>query len=121
MLTSNGLVESTTNQARGDSGSELEQLRLENKHLKEHIRQKDLERQRRAAEVADELERLRQENRQLRAELRQWEKDWDIRIAQEREKIRAEIKAEYQHIIYDMTAKYEAVLARLEAIEQGKK
>ncbi|HAX77258.1 MAG TPA: hypothetical protein DCY88_15845 [Cyanobacteria bacterium UBA11372] len=103
------------------SPSELEQLRLENKRLKEHIRQKDLERERRAAEVVTELERLREENRQLRAELRQWERDWDLRIAQEREKIRAEIKAEYQHIIDDMTAKYEGVLARLEAIERGNK
>jgi hypothetical protein len=101
--------------------SELEELRLENKRLKEHIRQKDLERERRAAEVATELERLREENRQLRAELRQWERDWDVRIAQEQEKIRAEIKAEYQHIIDDLTAKYEAVLARLEAIERGNK
>jgi hypothetical protein len=101
--------------------SELEQLRLENKQLKEHLRQKDLERERRAAEVNTELERLREENRQLRAELRQWERDWDVRIAQEREKIRSEIKAEYQQIVDDMTTKYEAVLARLEAIERGNK
>lgn len=101
--------------------AELENLRLENKNLKEQIKQNALERERRAAEVANELERLRQENRQLRAELRQWERDWDLRIAQEREKIRAEIKAEYQHIIDDMTAKYEGVLARLEAIERGNK
>lgn len=101
--------------------SDLEQLRLENKTLKEPIRQKDVERERRAAEVANELERLREENRQLRAELRQWEKDSDLGIAQEREKIRAEIKAEYQHIIDDLTAKYEGVLARLEAIERGNK
>ncbi len=74
--------------------SELDQLRLDNKKLKEQIRQKDLERERRAAEVADELKRLREENRQLRAELRQWERDWDVRIAQEREKIRQELRVE---------------------------
>lgn len=111
----------TTSFASGEASSDLEKLRLENKRLKEQIRQKDLERERRAAEVASELERLREENRQLRAELRQWERDWDLRIAQEREKIRAEIKAEYQHIIDDMTAKYEGVLARLQAIERGNK
>ena len=111
----------TKSVSSGEAFSDLEKLRLENKNLKEQIKQNALERERRAAEVANELERWREENRQLRAELRQWERDWDLRIAQEQEKIRAEIKAEYQHIIDDMTAKYEGVLARLEAIERGNK
>jgi hypothetical protein len=70
--------------------SEIDRLRLENQHLKERVKQNDAERERRAAEVAKELERLRAENRQLRLQLA------------------------------DMTAKYEAVLARLETIEKGK-
>jgi len=141
----------TVKQASRDAASELEKLRLENKNLKEQMKQNALERERRAAEVADELERLREENRQVRAEIRQWERDWDVRIAQEREKIRQElrveireelrveireeVKAEYEGQINtlttqvtsltqqlaDMTAKYEGVLARLEAIERGNK
>jgi len=70
--------------------SDLDRLRLENQHLKERLKQNDAEREKRAAEVAKELERQRAENRQLRSQLA------------------------------DMTAKYEAVLARLESIEKGK-
>jgi hypothetical protein len=40
---------------------------------------------------------LREENRQLKAELRQRDKDWEIRLAVEREKIRAEIEAKYRN------------------------
>lgn len=97
--------------------AELEQLRLENQHLKEQIKQRDLERERRTAEVAAELERLRAENRQLRAELAQRDRDWEARIALERQKISAEIKAEYESLIQQLTANYQAVLAKLEAIE----
>lgn len=74
--------------------SEMEQLRQENQELKEAIKQKELEREQRAILVAAELERLREENRQLRAELRQRDKDWEIRLAIEKEKIRAEIEEE---------------------------
>ncbi|MBD2184425.1 hypothetical protein H6S82_10565 [Planktothrix sp. FACHB-1355] len=132
----------TTRRTSGDASEELGQLRLENQRLKEQLRQRDLDRERRAAEVAAELERLREENRQLKAELRQRDIDWERRLAYEREKIREElraeireeVKAEYEGQINtltaqvssltqqlaEMTAKYEAVLARLEAIE-GKK
>jgi hypothetical protein len=72
--------------------SEIEQLRQENESLKAEIRQRDSEREQRAAAIAAELERLREENRQLQAELRQRDKDWKIRLAVEREKIRAELR-----------------------------
>ena len=121
----------STRRTSEDTASEVEQLRQENQQLKERLRQQDLERKQRAAEVAAELERLRAENRQLKAELRQRDIDWEVRLAYEREKIREEVKAEYEGQIntltaqvtsltqqlQEMTAKYEAVLARLEAIE----
>lgn len=124
----------STRRNSGDTASEVEQLRQENQQLKERLKQQDLERKKRAAEVAAELEQLRAENRQLKAELRQRDRDWEVRLAYEREKIREEVKAEYEGQIntltaqvtsltqqlQEMTAKYEAVLARLEAIE-GKK
>ncbi|OKH20264.1 hypothetical protein NIES593_19335 [Hydrococcus rivularis NIES-593] len=111
--------------------SEVEQLRQENEHLKEELKRQAQQRERRAALVAAELEQLREENRQLKAELRQRDLDWEVRLAVEREKIRAEVEAQmeakYRGIIdwltaqlAEMTAKYEAVLARLEAIEGAK-
>jgi len=90
---------------------------------------------------------LRAENRQLKAELRQRDKDWEVRLAAERikirkevraqlreeikaelrEEIRAEVKAEYEGQINsltqqlaEMTANYHGVLARLTALEKGK-
>lgn len=121
----------STRRTSGDTTSELEQLRQENHQLQERLRQQNLERKQRAAEVAAELERLREENRQLKAELRQRDIDWERRLAYEREKIREEVKAEYDGQInaltaqvtsltqqlQQMTANYQAVLARLEAIE----
>ena len=77
--------------------SDLDRLRLENQHLKERLKQNDAEREKRAAEIAAEFEELRRENQQLREENRQ------LRLQ-----------------LADMTAKYEAVLARLETIEKGK-
>jgi len=77
--------------------SELDRLRLENQHLKERLQQNDTEREKRAAEIAAQFEELRRENQQLREENRQ---------------LRSQLA--------DMTAKYEAVLARLETIEKGK-
>ena len=111
--------------------SEVEQLRQENQDLKEELKRQAQERERRAALVTAKLEELREENRQLKAELRQRDLDWEVRLAVEREKIRAEVEAEmeakYRGIIdsltlqiTEMTAKYEAVLARLEAIEGAK-
>ncbi|AFY79301.1 hypothetical protein Ple7327_4170 [Pleurocapsa sp. PCC 7327] len=112
--------------------SEVEQLRQENEHLKEEFKRQAQERERRAALVAAELEQLREENRQLKAELRQRDLDWEVRLAVEKEKIRAEVEAQmeakYRGIIDLLTAKlaemtakkYEAVLARLEAIEGAK-
>ncbi|MDF0556736.1 hypothetical protein [Kamptonema sp. UHCC 0994] len=127
--------------------SELDQLRSENQRLKDQIKHQNIERDRRSAAVALELEKLRSENRQLKAELRQRDLDWEVRLASERvkireevkaeltEQIRAEVKAEYEGQINDlksqvnsltqqlaeMTANYQAVLARLEAIEGAKK
>lgn len=115
--------------------SQVEQLQQENKQLKEKLRQQEIERKRRAAEVAAELERLRFENQQLKAELYQRDIDWERRLAYEREKIRqevrAEMKAEYEGQINTLTnqveslkeqlaqitTKYQSVLARLDAIE----
>jgi hypothetical protein len=77
--------------------SEVEQLRQENDRLKEALKKQAIEREQRTALVAAELERLREENRQLKAELRQRDKDWEIRLAVEREKIRAEIEAKYRN------------------------
>jgi hypothetical protein len=77
--------------------SEVEQLRQENDRLKEELKKQALEKEQRTALVATELERLREENRQLKAELRQRDKDWEIRLAVEREKIRSEIEAKYRH------------------------
>lgn len=77
--------------------SEIEQLRQENEELKEALKKQALEREQRTALVAAELERLREENRQLKAEIRQRDKDWEIRIAIEREKIRSEIEAKYRN------------------------
>jgi hypothetical protein len=122
-----------------DSDSELEKLRSDNKQLREEIRQQNRERDRRAAAVALEMEQLRAENRQLKAELLQRDRDWEIRLAVERrkireevraelrEEIRAEIKAEYEGQINsltqqlaEMTNNYQAVLARLTALEGAK-
>ncbi len=122
-----------------DTDSELEKLRSDNKRLREEIRQENRERDRRAAAVALEMEQLRAENRQLKAELLQRDKDWEIRLAVERrkireevraelrEEIRAEIKAEYEGQINsltqqlaEMTKNYQAVLARLTALEGAK-
>jgi hypothetical protein len=122
------LSRGTERHATRETVPELQQLRSENQRLKLQIREQNLERERRAAEVATELEGLRVENKQLRAELRQRDRDWEVRIGIEQEKIRSEINAEYQGQIKtltqqltDMTTKYEAVLARLEAIERGNK
>jgi hypothetical protein len=81
--------------------------------------------------VALELEQLRAENRQLKAQLRQRDKDWEVRLAAERvkirEEVRAQMKAEYEGQINsltqqlaEMTANYHGVLARLTALEKGK-
>jgi len=81
--------------------------------------------------VALELEQLRAENRQLKAQLRQRDKDWEVRLAAERvkirEEVRAQMKAEYEDQINsltqqlaEMTANYHGVLARLTALEKGK-
>jgi len=67
----------------------------------------------------------------LKAELRQRDKDWEVRLAAERvkirEEVRAEMKAEYEGQINsltqqlaEMTANYHGVLARLTALEKGK-
>lgn len=122
--------ENTKRSSSNNGFSELDRLRLENERLKEELDRKDIERERRAAEVAKELERLREENRQLKAELRQRDIDWERRLAFERRKIRAEYEEEINSLkaqvtsltqqLADMTAKYEAVLARLETIEKGK-
>ena len=122
-----------------DSASELEKLRSDNQRLREQIREQNRESDRRAAAVVLELEQLRAENRQLKAELLQRDKDWEIRLAVERrkireevraelrEEIRAEIKAEYEEQINsltqqlaEMTQNYQAVLARLTALEGAK-
>jgi hypothetical protein len=114
-----------------DTDSELEKLRSDNKRLREEIRQQNRDRDRRAAAVALEMEQLRAENRQLKAELLQRDKDWEIRLAVERRKIReevrAELKAEYEGQINslteqlaEMTKNYQAVLARLTALEGAK-
>ncbi len=121
-----------------DTDSELEKLRSDNKRLREEIRSQNRERDRRAA-VALEMEQLRAENRQLKAELLQRDRDWEIRLGVERrkireevraeltEEIRAEVKAEYQGQINsltqqlaEMTKNYQAVLARLTALEGAK-
>ena len=81
--------------------------------------------------MALELEQLRAENRQLKAQLRQRDKDWEVRLAAERvkirEEVRAQMKAEYEDQINsltqqlaEMTANYHGVLARLTALEKGK-
>ncbi|MBE9186053.1 hypothetical protein IQ270_15495 [Microcoleus sp. LEGE 07076] len=114
-----------------DSDSELEKLRSDNQRLREEIREQNRERERRAAAVALELEQLRAENRQLKAELLQRDRDWEIRLAVERRKIREEVrvelKAEYEGQINslteqlaEMTKNYQAVLARLTALEGAK-
>ena len=111
--------------------SELDQLRSENQRLKEQIKQQNIERERRSAAVALELEQLRSENRRLKAELRQRDLDWDVRLASERAKIKAEYEGQINDLksqvnsltqqLAEMTANYQAVLARLEAIEGAKK
>ena len=74
---------------------------------------------------------MRAENRQLKAELLQRDKDWEVRLAAERvkirEEVRAQMKAEYEGQINsltqqlaEMTANYHGVLARLTALEKGK-
>jgi len=114
-----------------DTDSELEKLRSDNERLREEIRQQNRDRDRRAAAVALEMEQLRAENRQLKAELLQRDRDWEIRLAVERRKIReevrAELKAEYEGQINsltqqlaEMTKNYQAVLARLTALEGAK-
>ncbi len=89
--------EEQTKPSSNNGYSELDRLRLENQHLKERLKQNDTEREKRAAEIAAQFEELRRENQQLREENRQ------LRLQ-----------------LADMTAKYEAVLARLESIEKGK-
>ncbi|MCL1472831.1 MICOS complex subunit MIC60 [Argonema antarcticum] len=89
----------TTRRTAGDTSEELGQLRLENQRLKEQIRQRDLDRERRTAAVAAEIEQLREENRQLKAELRQRDIDWEVRLAYEREKIREEVRSELREEI----------------------
>lgn len=89
----------TTKRTAGDTSEELGQLRLENQRLKEQIRQRDLDRERRAAAVAAEIEQLREENRQLKAELRQRDIDWEVRLAYEREKIREEVRSQLREEI----------------------
>lgn len=80
--------------------------------------------------MALELEQLRAENRQLKAELLQRDRDWEVRLAAERikirEEVRAEMKGEYEGQINcltqqlaEMTANYHGVLARLTALEKG--
>jgi len=114
-----------------DGASELEKLRSDNQRLREQIREQNRERDRRAAAVALELEQLRAENRQLKAELLQRDRDWEIRLAVERRKIREEVtvelNAEYEGQINsltqqlaEMTKNYQAVLARLTALEGAK-
>jgi hypothetical protein len=114
-----------------DGASELEKLRSDNQRLREQIREQNRERDRRAAAVALELEQLRAENRQLKAELLQRDRDWEIRLAVERRKIREEVtvelKVEYEGQINsltqqlaEMTKNYQAVLARLTALEGAK-
>lgn len=122
-----------------DTDSELEKLRSDNKQLREEVRQQNRDRDRRAAAVALEMEQLRAENRQLKAELLQRDRDWEVRLAVERrkireevraelrEEIRAEVKAEYEGQINslteqlaEMTKNYQAVLARLTALEGAK-
>ncbi|HLO51121.1 MAG TPA: hypothetical protein VK211_22090 [Kamptonema sp.] len=102
---------------------ELEQLRAENRQLKAELRQRDLDWD---VRLASERVKIREE---VKAELTE-----EIR-AELREEIRAEVKAEYEGQINDlkaqvssltqqlaeMTANYQAVLARLEAIEGAKK
>lgn len=115
----------SSGRTKRDSGgnlSELEQLGLENQRLKEQIRQQNIERERRAAEVAASLERLREENKQLKAELRQRDIDWERRLAYERakireeltEQIRAEVKAEYEGTINALTAQVKSLTQQLE-------
>jgi hypothetical protein len=110
---------------------ELEQLRSENRQLKAELRQRDLDWE---VRLASERVKIREEvkaelTEQIRAELRE-----EIR-AELTEQIRAEVKAEYEGQINElksqvnslteqlaeMTGNYQAVLARLEAIEGAKK
>jgi hypothetical protein len=67
----------------------------------------------------------------LKAELLQRDRDWEVRLAAERVKIRDEIRAEVKAEHYgqinsltqqlaEMTANYHGVLARLTALEKGK-
>ncbi|MFB2936992.1 hypothetical protein ACE1B6_17220 [Aerosakkonemataceae cyanobacterium BLCC-F154] len=114
------LSSAKTKRSASGNFSEVEQLRQENQRLREQIRKQNIEREKRAAEVAAELERLREENRQLKAELRQRDIDWERRLAYEREKIRAEVraelKAEYEGIINDLTAQVKELSRQLEEI-----
>jgi hypothetical protein len=106
---------------------ELEQLRSENRRLKAELRQRDLDWE---VRLASERVKIRAEVRaelteQIRAEVR----------AELTEQIRAQVKAEYEGQINElksqvnsltqqlaeMTGNYQAVLARLEAIEGAKK
>lgn len=106
---------------------ELEQLRSENRRLKAELRQRDLDWE---VRLASERVKIREEVRaELTEQIREQVK------AELTEQIRAEVKAEYEGQINDlksqvnsltqqlaeMTANYQAVLARLEAIEGAKK
>ncbi len=103
--------------------SELEQLRSENRQLKTELLQRDKDWEVRLAFERNKIrEEVREELREeLKTELRE-----EIR-AQLREEIRAEIKAEYEGQINsltqqlaEMTNNYQAVLARLTALEGAK-
>lgn len=63
-----------------------------------------------------QLERLPEENRQLKAELRQRDIDWERRLAYKREKIRTELKAEYEEIINSLTAQVKELTRQLDEI-----
>ena len=89
---------------KNKSVSELEHLRLENYNLKEKIQQQQIEKERRAAQVAKEFEKLRAENTQLKLENRQLKAELQ------------DMKQKYQ-ILSD---KYEKLLTRLERIEGAK-
>ncbi len=106
---------------------ELEQLRSENRRLKAELRQRDLDWE---VRLASERVKIREE---VRAELTEQIRE-QVKV-ELTEQIRAQVKAEYEGQINElksqvnsltqqlaeMTGNYQAVLARLEAIEGAKK
>jgi hypothetical protein len=102
---------------------EIEQLRAENRQLKAELLQRDRDWE---VRLAVERRKIREEVRaELREELKTELRE-EIR-AELREEIRAEIKAEYEGQINslteqlaEMTKNYQAVLARLTALEGAK-